>query len=61
MGIPFEIPPLLDVVLILTAMLGLFAYVCRLAGSEARQRHGRDEAKRTGVTQRSIHMSGAPA
>jgi hypothetical protein len=32
MGIPFEIPPLLDVILMFSAMLGLFAYVYWLAG-----------------------------
>jgi hypothetical protein len=34
MGIPLEIAPLLDVVLTLSAMLGLFAYVYWLAGKE---------------------------
>jgi hypothetical protein len=34
MGIPLEIAPLLNVVLTLSAMLGLFAYVYRLAGKE---------------------------
>jgi hypothetical protein len=34
MGIPLEIAPLLDVVLTLSAMLGLFAYVYRLAREE---------------------------
>jgi hypothetical protein len=34
MGMPIEIPPFLDVVLTLSAMLALFAYVYRLAGKE---------------------------
>jgi hypothetical protein len=34
MGIPIEIPPFLDLVLTLSAMLALFAYVYRLAGKE---------------------------
>jgi hypothetical protein len=34
MGIPLEIAPLLDVVLTLSAMLGLFAYVYWLARKE---------------------------
>jgi hypothetical protein len=34
MGIPLEMPPFLDVVLTLSAMLGLFAYIYRLAGKE---------------------------
>jgi hypothetical protein len=34
MGIPLEMPPFLDVVLTLSAMFGLFAYIYRLAGKE---------------------------
>jgi hypothetical protein len=45
MGIPFEIPPLLDVILTLRAMLGLFAYVYWLAGKEGRQMHSVDGIK----------------
>ncbi|MGB8632703.1 MAG: hypothetical protein WCD69_25555 [Xanthobacteraceae bacterium] len=45
MGIAFEIPPLLDVVLTLSAMLGLFAYIYWLAGKEDRRMHGVDEIK----------------
>jgi hypothetical protein len=37
MEIPFEIAPVLDVILTLSAMLGLFAYVYRLAGKDDRQ------------------------
>jgi hypothetical protein len=37
MGMPIEIPPFLDVVLTLSAMLALFAYVYRLAGKEGPQ------------------------
>ena len=39
MGIPIEIPPFLDVVLTLSAMLALFAYVYRLAGKEGPPRN----------------------
>jgi hypothetical protein len=42
-GIPLEIPPLLDAILTLSAMLGLFAYVYWLAGRQDRQMHGLDE------------------
>jgi hypothetical protein len=34
MGVPLEIPPLLNVVLTLSTMLGLFAYVYWLAGKD---------------------------
>jgi hypothetical protein len=34
MGVPLEIPPLPNVVLTLSTMLGLFAYVYRLAGKD---------------------------
>ena len=34
MGIPLEMPPFLDVVLTLSAVLALFAYIYRLAGKE---------------------------
>jgi hypothetical protein len=61
MGIPFEIPPLLDVILTLSAMLGLFAYVYWLAGKEGRQMHSVDGIKAGTVTQRSLLMSEAPA
>jgi hypothetical protein len=40
MGIPIEIPPFLDVVLTLSAMLALFAYVYRLAGKGRTARSG---------------------
>jgi hypothetical protein len=43
MGIPIEIPPFLDVVLTLSAMLALFAYVYRLAGKEGPPEAGLDE------------------
>jgi hypothetical protein len=46
MGIPIEIPPFLDVVLTLSAMLALFAYVYRLAGKEGPPEAGLDEIKR---------------
>ena len=46
MGIPFEVPPVFNGVLTLTAMLGLFAYFCRLAGKDDRQMHVLDEIKR---------------
>jgi hypothetical protein len=39
MGMPIEIPPFLDVVLTLSAMLALFAYVYRLAGKEGPPRN----------------------
>jgi hypothetical protein len=45
-GMPLEIPPLLDVILTLSAMLGLFAYVYRLAGKEDRKMRALDEIKR---------------
>jgi hypothetical protein len=45
-GIPLEIPPSLDAILTLSAMLGLFAYVYWLAGKEDRQTHQLDEIKR---------------
>jgi hypothetical protein len=45
MGIPIEIPPFLDVVLTLSAMLALFAYVYRLAGREGPPEAGLDEIK----------------
>ena len=45
MGIPIEIPPFLDVVLTLSAMLALFAYVYRLAGKEGPPEAGLDEIK----------------
>jgi hypothetical protein len=45
MGIPLEMPPFLDVVLTLSAMLGLFAYIYRLAGREGRPEDGLDEIK----------------
>jgi len=47
-------------------VITLVAYVCRLAGREARQRHGRDEAKRTGSDakvnphERSAGMNSTP-
>jgi hypothetical protein len=34
MGVPLEIPPLPNVVLTLSTMLGLFAYVYWLAGKD---------------------------
>lgn len=46
MGIALEIPPLLDVILTLSAMLGLFTYVYWLAGKEDREMHRVDEIKR---------------
>ncbi len=49
MGIPLEIPPLLDAILTLSAMLGLFAYVYWLAGKEHRQLHGLGEIKRVNI------------
>jgi hypothetical protein len=45
MGIPIEIPPFLDVILTLSAMLALFAYVYRLAGTEGPPEAGLDEIK----------------
>jgi hypothetical protein len=45
MGIPIEIPPFPDVVLTLSAMLALFAYVYRLAGKEGPPQAGLDEIK----------------
>jgi hypothetical protein len=45
MGIPIEIPPFLDVVLTLSAMLALFAYVYRLAGKEEPPEAALDEIK----------------
>jgi hypothetical protein len=47
MGISLQIPPLLDAILTLSAMLGLFAYVYWLAGKEDRQMYGLDEIKRS--------------
>ena len=38
MGIPFEIAPVLDVILTLSAMLGLFAYFYRLSGKATARR-----------------------
>jgi len=61
MGIPFEIPPLLDVILTLSAMLGLFAYVYWLAGKRAARCTALTESKAGTVTQRSLLMSEAPA
>ncbi len=45
MGIPIETPPFLDVVLTLSAMLALFAYVYRLAGKEGPPEAGPDGIK----------------
>ena len=45
MGIPIEIPPFLDVVLTLSAMPALFAYVYRLVGREGPPESGFDEIK----------------
>jgi hypothetical protein len=45
MGIPIEILPFLEIVLTLSAMLALFAYVYRLAGKEGPQEAGLDEIK----------------
>jgi hypothetical protein len=42
MGIPLEMPPFLDIVLTLSAMLGLFAYIYRLAGKEGPPEGGRN-------------------
>lgn len=45
MGIPLEIPPLLEVVLTLSAMLGLFAYAYWLASKDDRRMRGLNEIK----------------
>jgi hypothetical protein len=45
MAIPLEIPPLLDVVLTLSAMLGLFAYVYWLSSADDRRTRGLSESK----------------
>ncbi len=45
MGIPIEIPPFLDVVLTLSAMLALFTYVYRLAGKAGPPEARPDEIK----------------
>jgi hypothetical protein len=46
MVMPIEIPPFLDVVLTLSAMLALFAYVYRLAGKEGPPRNRATTYKR---------------
>jgi hypothetical protein len=66
MGIPLEIPPLLDAMFTLSAMLGLFGYVYWLTGTDRRQMRGLDEIKRIDsdatVTphERSAGMDGTP-
>ena len=45
MVMPIEIPPFLDVVLTLSAMLALFAYVYRLAEKQGPPEAGLDEVK----------------
>ncbi len=67
MGIPIEIPPFLDVVLTLSAMLALFAYVYRLAGKAGPPEAGPDEIKcmnsdaTVTAHERSADMNDAPA
>ena len=56
MGIPIEIPPFLDVVLTLSAMLALFAYVYRLAGKEGPPEDGLDETPH----ERGVGMNDTP-
>ena len=46
MGIPLEMPPFPEVVLTLSAMFALFAYIYRLAGKEGLPEAGLDDIKR---------------
>jgi len=60
MGIPLEMPPFLDVVLTLSAMLALFAYIYRLAGKEGPPEGGLDEIKRVNSDTTVAGRNGTP-